>query len=382
MARIVFLKFKLILAFVLLDFLIQLWKLPCFVTELYLNYDCDLFGSNLFEDTTKLLSKNTFPLQTGINSTHLLCLDGLLSILDGIEGHCTVRIASNPNSSGSSDESNSSVFYHDEQEAGSQTDRPSDRIFTRADSTFEEPDIPSGPVPPKGKGFVNNNNVFGSEEMVLPTHEQLMAIRHKKKVTTLTDYLQLEKRSFKNTDVLQIYHTGSEHFNTKASKGIEFLQTHGLLGVPLDPAEMAALLRENPLLDKRAIGDYISNRKHSDILHAFVCSFDFQGLRIDEALRIFLESFRLPGEAGPIAMILEEFAAHWSTVNGNPFANVDAAYILAYQVIMLNVDQHNSNVKKGGNSMTLEALKANLRGCNNKQDFDPEMLKEIYNAIK
>ena len=150
----------------------------------------------------------------------------------------------------------------------------------------------------------------------------------------------------------------------------------------MDPQEVAVFLRENPLLDKRAIGDYISNRKHSEILHAFVCSFDFHRLRIDEALRIFLESFRLPGEAGPIALILEEFAAHWSTVNGNPFANNDAAYILAYQVIMLNVDQHNTNVKKGGNSMTLDALKANLRGCNNKQDFDPEMLKDIYNAIK
>ena len=27
------------------------------VTELYLNYDCDVYCSNLFEDLTKLLSK-------------------------------------------------------------------------------------------------------------------------------------------------------------------------------------------------------------------------------------------------------------------------------------------------------------------------------------
>jgi brefeldin A-resistance guanine nucleotide exchange factor 1 len=42
-----------------------------------------------------------------------------------------------------------------------------------------------------------------------------------------------------------------------------------------------------------------------------VRSFDFAGLRIDESLRIFLESFRLPGEAPLISLILEYFAEHW-----------------------------------------------------------------------
>lgn len=37
--------------------LVQLWRIPGLVTELYLNYDCDVHCSNLFEDITKLLSK-------------------------------------------------------------------------------------------------------------------------------------------------------------------------------------------------------------------------------------------------------------------------------------------------------------------------------------
>lgn len=133
-----------------LDYLTQLWKLPTFVTELYLNYDCDLFCSNLFEDLTKLLSKNAFPMQTGINSIHLLCLEGLASILDGIESHCTTRLNStssgvNTSSSSSSDESNSSVFYHDYE--------PGEVKLEKSDESGQ-----------------------------LPTHEQLMAIRHKKKL--------------------------------------------------------------------------------------------------------------------------------------------------------------------------------------------------------
>lgn len=40
-----------------LEAIVQLWRIPSFVTELYINYDCDFYCSNLFEDLTKLLSK-------------------------------------------------------------------------------------------------------------------------------------------------------------------------------------------------------------------------------------------------------------------------------------------------------------------------------------
>lgn len=40
--------------------------------------------------------------------------------------------------------------------------------------------------------------------------------------------------------------------------------------------------------------------------------------------------------------------------NSQPFANSDAAFTLAYAIIILNVDQHNHNVKKQSNPMTLE----------------------------
>ena len=40
-------------------------------------------------------------------------------------------------------------------------------------------------------------------------------------------------------------------------------------------------------------------------------SFTFEDKRVDEALRMFLETFRLPGEAPVISYILEGFAEHW-----------------------------------------------------------------------
>uniref|UniRef100_A0A2D4K8X0 Mon2/Sec7/BIG1-like HUS domain-containing protein n=1 Tax=Micrurus paraensis TaxID=1970185 RepID=A0A2D4K8X0_9SAUR len=40
-----------------LEAIVQLWRIPSFVNELYINYDCDYYCANLFEDLSKLLSK-------------------------------------------------------------------------------------------------------------------------------------------------------------------------------------------------------------------------------------------------------------------------------------------------------------------------------------
>ena len=42
-------------------------------------------------------------------------------------------------------------------------------------------------------------------------------------------------------------------------------------------------------------------------------------------------------------------------LNPDGFANTDAVFTLAYAIIMLNVDQHNANVKQQ-KSMTVEVL--------------------------
>ena len=83
------------------------------------------------------------------------------------------------------------------------------------------------------------------------------------------------------------------------------------------------------------------SRKHAEVLKEFVESFQFDGVRIDDALRVFLESFRLPGEAAEISMVMTHFAEHWFASNDAPFGNSDAAFTLAYGIIMLNTDQHN-----------------------------------------
>jgi len=68
---------------------------------------------------------------------------------------------------------------------------------------------------------------------------------------------------------LQIYQTGTEHFNSKPLRGITYLQEHELLSSPLDPKEVVRFIKENPKLDKKQIGEFISNKKYSTVLEEY-----------------------------------------------------------------------------------------------------------------
>jgi Sec7-like guanine-nucleotide exchange factor len=84
--------------------------------------------------------------------------------------------------------------------------------------------------------------------------------------------------------------------------------------------------------------------RQQQVLDSFTSTFDFSGLSFDVGLRTFLESFKLPGEAQKIDRIINTFGKAYFKNAPDIFANEDAAYILAYSVIMLNTDRHNSQV--------------------------------------
>jgi golgi-specific brefeldin A-resistance guanine nucleotide exchange factor 1 len=65
---------------------------------------------------------------------------------------------------------------------------------------------------------------------------------------------------------------------------------------------------------------------------------------LDVALRMYLESFRLPGEAQKISRIIESFGKRYHKQNNDVLRNADAVFVLGYSIIMLNTDQHNSQV--------------------------------------
>ena len=77
----------------------------------------------------------------------------------------------------------------------------------------------------------------------------------------------------------------------------------GLLSPTPTAFEVARFLRSSTLLDKKQIGEYLG--KNKDFNKEFIHSFDFSQTDVLGALRMFLESFRLPGESQQIDRIIE-----------------------------------------------------------------------------
>uniref|UniRef100_A0A6Q2WQA5 SEC7 domain-containing protein n=1 Tax=Esox lucius TaxID=8010 RepID=A0A6Q2WQA5_ESOLU len=282
-----------------LEALVQLLRIPSFVTELYINHDCDFYCSNLFEDLTKLLSKNAFPVSGQLYTTHLLSLEALLTVIDSTEAHCQAKVLNN---TAQQDQSTETMLAEG-------VDLTSDSTETttgiRASATHQR--TPDGGEDDTGQARPGRHRTrllsvfsfFSAEKKeikipqrfscCLPDSQELLEIRNRKK----------------------LLNSGTEQFNQKPKKGIQFLQEKGLLSSPMDNNEVAQWLRENPRLDKKQIGEFISDRRHMELLDSFVNTFTFQGLRIDEALRLYLEAFRLPGEAPVIHRLLETFTDTW-----------------------------------------------------------------------
>ncbi|CAH2092601.1 unnamed protein product [Euphydryas editha] len=335
-----------------LENLAQMFRIPGLCTELYLNFDCDVYCTNIFEELAKLLSKNVVS-STAYN-IHTLSLEALMTIIEAIEVGTMQKI-----------DIESAEDEREKEEREKETDVRG-RHVTLELGGLDDASVVSDHVTHDISQYFGGRTGRHKPSTDLPSEDELENVRNIKKWVT----------------------QGTELFNQKPERGIEFLQEHGVLSTPLDPHQVALFLRENPDLDKKMIGEYICKRSSREedggpsILTAFANSFDYAGLRIDQALRLYLETFRLPGEAPLISVVMDQFAERWHSTNGEPFANTDAAFRLAYAVIMLNVDQHNNNAKKLNVPMTAEDFVRNLRGCNGSGDFDQSMLEAIFHSIK
>ncbi|KAF9433934.1 Brefeldin A-inhibited guanine nucleotide-exchange protein 2 [Entomortierella beljakovae] len=176
----------------------------------------------------------------------------------------------------------------------------------------------------------------------------------------------------------QLFLKGLRLFNTKPLKGVDFLIKQGF--VQDDYQSIAEYLMTTPSLDKAAIGEYIGDgeEKAIKVMHSFVDRLDFTSVGFVDALRMFLQTFRLPGESQKIDRLMEKFADRYCETNPKVFANADTAYTLAFSVIMLNTDQHSDSVKR---RMDVSDFIKNNRGINDNSNLPDEYLAEIFSNI-
>ncbi|KAJ3087061.1 guanine nucleotide exchange protein for ADP-robosylation factor [Quaeritorhiza haematococci] len=177
----------------------------------------------------------------------------------------------------------------------------------------------------------------------------------------------------------QVLLEGIKRFNFKPKKGMQFLLDSGCIPSRTS-MDIARFLMNTEGLNKAMIGEFLGegDEENIAIMHAFVDEMDFTGLSFVDALRFFLQHFRLPGEAQKIDRFMLKFAERYLKGNHQSFSSADTAYVLAYSVIMLNTDQHNAQVKR---RMTKQDFIKNNRGIDEGKDLPAEFLEAIFDEI-
>ncbi|KAL8136010.1 ARF guanine-nucleotide exchange factor GNOM-like isoform X1 [Apium graveolens] len=296
---------------VAMEALVDFCRQKAFMVEMYANLDCDITCSNVFEDIANLLCRSAFPVNCPLSAMHILALDGLIAVIQGMAERIGNMSAGSEPSSVHLEEY--TPFW-----------------MVKCDN-YNDPDhwVP----------FVRRRKYIKRRLMI-----------------------------------------GADHFNRDPKKGLEFLQGTHLLPDKLDPQSVACFFRYTAGLDKNLVGDFLGNHDEFcvQVLHEFAWTFDFQDMNLDTALRLFLETFRLPGESQKIQRVLEAFSERYYEQSPLILANKDAALLLSYSIIMLNTDQHNVQVKK---KMTEEDFIRNNRHINGGNDLPRDFLIELYHSI-
>ena len=78
----------------------------------------------------------------------------------------------------------------------------------------------------------------------------------------------------------------------------------------------------------------------------------FRGLDVDEAMRLLLVHFSLPGESQQIERIITAFSEEFIRQNAG-FLCLNSVYLISYSLMMLQTSAHNKNVT---NKMTLQSF--------------------------
>lgn len=324
--------------------------IPFLPHELFFNFDCDPYSSNILEDLLQLFSKNCFTNTNNQNNNvptnalnfttlQMLSFEALLSNLKSLqlaELNEDVVFTANPatmivNVSNIHDfsekvlkEDNNYNVCNDvkdiEEQKQSLQQQLSDVVDVNGDTipTTDSSENVLATPPCELENFEHLNNSNGSLNDIAPQSDttESASIPTSTLNKYCVTYLFPDSSTLLHTSqqIIELKHRKSllweatDKFNQKPSKGIEFLHENGLVA---NDDEIVAFLKNNPKVDKKQIGEYLSNKKNIAILTKFVQNFAFKDIRIDEALRSYLESFRLPGEAPLISLILEQFSQHW-----------------------------------------------------------------------
>ncbi len=375
---------------------------PRFAVDAFVNADCRVERANLFERLCALLSKAAFPVGGPLGPVHTLALDGVVAVLGALDDAAAGEDGGDAD--GGADGGDGSAAGGSD--AGSE-DEAED--FSGEPAAFVDIWTPlcAGEAPPAAAALGAAAATPGAAARAECALKARLA-------------------------------AAAERFNEDPRKGLAYLTALKLLPAEPDAGAVARCLRACPGLEKAAIGEVLGERDefHDAVRAAFGATFDFAGLPFDAALRLFMDSFRPPGEGQKIDRIMQVrilcvscvlvvvyypllirllptiasicraisalflsslrlpshilhppthpitqlFGAryHAAAGAGAGLASPDAAYVLAFSVVMLNTDLHNSQNKR---KMTPADFARINDATNDGAPMPPALLGAIFESI-
>lgn len=381
--------------------LVEFCREPWLLVDLYVNYDCDMQCSNLFENLASRLAQAaiTGPARrSSPTQMQHLCFEGVLAMLDSIAAASdpTPAIVDGTRARVSPvapsgplialPPSSARPFGPGAAWSGSHTGRPPEAAAGEelGDPLAHVADWEDGEGDGDGEARGGGDGDADDEHAPLP----LTLVRSSSKAPGAKPGAQARMPARLSAAALRARKrhkmrltAAAERFNQSPSKSVPYLTELGLVSQPPTGEEMAAFLMSTPALDKVAVGDYLSLQGDlpAATREAFTQALDFRNQRLDDALRQLLAKFRLPGEAQKIERILETFSTVYFAQEPGPLADADTAFVLAYSVIMLNTDLHNPSVR---HKMTKEGFLRNNRGISGGEDLPADYLGALFDAIQ
>ena len=171
-----------------------------------------------------------------------------------------------------------------------------------------------------------------------------------------------------------------------AEKGFKALVAAGFIS-EATPEELAQFILANDgKLELSRVGDYVGgdSETEKEVLRLLLETFDFKGVPLDSAMRKMIALIKLPGESQKIDRILTLLGEHYVSCNPTgelALDHADTACIIAFSLVMLNVDAHNDNIT-ASKKMTQRQYINNLRGiCKDRSDPDEAMLRGFYARV-
>ncbi|GAA6010585.1 hypothetical protein JCM11491_002983 [Sporobolomyces phaffii] len=183
-----------------------------------------------------------------------------------------------------------------------------------------------------------------------------------------------------------------DRFANEPTRAIATLVQKG--GLTNDGPTISNLLFKNTDLNRNQLGAYLANPNHRHVLRSYIERFRFGGVRIDDALRLFLMSVRFPPQDRKAAeYVLGVLANVWAEMNVSSGFDPSLAFSLIVSILRLSDVLHSSEERDDGEGpilpssrathmLTVDEFIGRFRENDTRMVVQEDLLSRIYTSVR